>query len=105
MAGPFFPNLLHLIVVAAAIVLNLYGMSCGYGIASVFKMTMERRRTLTIEIGMQNVGLGAALALNNFPEKRAIIALPGAIFVFICIITASILAELWQRTSNPDQRQ
>ena len=94
-----------LVVAAAAIVLNLYGMSCGYGIASVFKMTMKRRRTLAIEIGMQNAGLGASLALNSFPEKGAIIALPAAIFVFICIITASILAEFWQRTSNRDQRR
>jgi len=94
---------LTLLIITAALVLNLYGMSCGYGIASVFKMAKKRRRTLTIEIGMQNAGLGVVLALNNFPQgKRELVALPAAIFVFICIITASILAEIWQRTSQQD---
>jgi BASS family bile acid:Na+ symporter len=91
---------LTLLIAAAAIVLNLYGMTFGYGVGSLFRMIKARRRTLSIEIGMQNAGLGVMLALSNFPpEKREIIALPAAIFVFICIITASILAEIWQRSA------
>jgi predicted Na+-dependent transporter len=46
---------------------------------------------------MQNAGLGTALALEHFGVKAAI---PAAIFVFICIITASIMAELWQKTTT-----
>jgi len=69
-------------------------MSAGYGIGSIFRMELKRRRTLAIEIGMQNAGLGTTLALAHFGEKAAI---PAAIFVFICIITASIMAELWQK--------
>ena len=78
----------------AVLVLNLYGMTAGYGVGRLFKMSVPRKRTLSIEIGMQNAGLGTALALEHFGEKAAI---PTAIFVFICIITASALAELWQR--------
>ena len=85
------------LVLAAGIILNVYGMSAGYGIGSIFRMQLKRRRTLAIEIGMQNAGLGTALALAHFGEKAAI---PAAIFVFICIITASIMAELWQKTST-----
>jgi len=33
--------------------------------------------------------------LKHFGEKAAI---PAAIFVFICIITASIMAAMWQKT-------
>ena len=38
-------------------------------------------------------------ALKHFGEQAA---MPTAIFVFICIITASLMAALWQRT-DPDE--
>ena len=86
------------IVLTAAIILNIYGMLAGYGIGSAFRMNLARRRTLAIEIGMQNAGLGTVLALKHFGEQAA---MPAAIFVFICIITASAMAALWQRTAEP----
>ncbi len=82
------------IILAAAIILNVYGMLAGYGIGSIFRFNTPRRRTLAIEIGMQNAGLGTILALKHFGEKAA---MPAAIFVFICIITASAMAAIWQK--------
>ena len=82
------------IVLLTGIILNIYGMLSGFGVASLFRMNSQRRRTLTIEIGMQNAGLGTVLALKHIGEQAAI---PAAIFVFICIITASALAAFWQR--------
>jgi BASS family bile acid:Na+ symporter len=81
-------------ILAAGIILNIYGMLAGYGIGTSFRMANKRRRTLAIEIGMQNAGLGVVLALDQFNERTAI---PAAFFVFICIITASIMAEVWQK--------
>jgi BASS family bile acid:Na+ symporter len=89
------------IVLAAVVVLNIYGMIGGYSVGSVFRMGVRRRRTLTIEIGMQNAGLGTTLALAQFGQKGPEIAMPAAIFVFVCIITASAMAAIWQRTT-PD---
>ena len=86
-----------LLILAAGVILNIYGMLAGYGVGMIFRMEIRRRRTLAIEIGMQNAGLGTVLALKHFGEKTAI---PTAIFVFICIITASIMAERWQRTAE-----
>jgi BASS family bile acid:Na+ symporter len=83
------------IVLTVAIILNIYGMLAGYGVGSAFRMNLARRRTLAIEIGMQNAGLGTVLALKHFGEQAA---MPAAIFVFICIITASAMAALWQRS-------
>jgi len=82
------------IILAVGIILNIYGMLAGYSVGSIFRMNIKRRRTLAIEIGMQNAGLGTTLALDHFGEKAA---MPAAIFVFICIITASVMAELWQK--------
>lgn len=77
---------------AACVILNLYGLASGYGVARAFNMTLARRRTLSIEIGMQNAGLGVVLALKHIGDEAAI---PAAIFVFVCIITASALPLLW----------
>jgi len=87
------------VVLAVGVILNVYGMLAGYGIGSLFRMNVQRRRTLSIEIGMQNAGLGMVLARNHFGERAA---MPAAIFVFVCIITASLMAAIWQRnTADP----
>jgi len=86
------------IILVAGVVLNIYGMLAGYGVATFFRMDLRRRRTLSIEIGMQNAGLGTVLALKHFGEKAA---LPAAVFVFICIITASVAAAFWQKRADP----
>jgi len=87
------------ILLSAVILLNLYGMAAGYGVGSAFKMQTKRRRTLAIEIGMQNAGLGTALAMEHFSPETA---MPAAFFVFVCIITAAIMSAIWQR--NPHER-
>jgi len=84
------------VILAATFVLNIYGMLAGYGVGSVFRMQIKRRRTLAIEIGMQNAGLGTVLALKHFDERTAI---PAAVFVFVCIVTASVMSAVWQRST------
>ncbi len=84
------------IVLVAVLVLNIGGMLAGYGVGSLSRMNVSRRRTLSIEIGMQNAGLGTVLALQHFGPGATI---PTALFVFVCIITASIMASIWQRRS------
>jgi len=80
------------IILVIVLLLNVYGMAAGYGVGHLFKMELKRKRALAIEIGMQNAGLGTVLALQHFGERAAA---PAALFVFVCIITASILAEWW----------
>jgi len=87
-------------VLATTVLLNVYGMAAGYGVGYAFRLNWQRRRTLSIEIGMQNAGLGTVLALKHFSERTAI---PAAIFVFICIITASVMVEIWRRNSPSDK--
>ncbi len=82
------------LLLAAAVILNIYGMSAGFGVGAAFRMEQRQKRTLSIEIGMQNAGLGTALALEHFGPRTA---MPAAIFVFICIITASVASAVWQR--------
>lgn len=43
---------------------------------------------------MQNASLGTVLALAHFGPQATI---PSDIFVFVCIITASLMAAYWPR--------
>jgi BASS family bile acid:Na+ symporter len=86
-------------ILVMAVLLNIYGMAAGFSVGSIFNMNTSRRRTLSIEIGMQNAGLSTVLALKHFGERSAI---PTAVFVFVCIITASIMAEFWRRKASQE---
>jgi len=83
-----------LLIFAAIFILNAIGLSAGYFGGKVYGFTENRRRTLALEVGMQNAGLGAVLALKHF---SAAAALPSALFATWCVITASILAGIWGR--------
>ena len=86
-----------LYLLGPVVILNVYGMLAGFGLGTACRFTPERKRTLSIEIGMQNAGLGTVLAIKHFGEKSAI---PAAMFVFVCILTASVMAEIWQRNKG-----
>lgn len=81
-------------ILLAVILLNLLGLALGYGVGVISGFDKIRKRALSIEIGMQNAGLGSVLALKHFGERAA---LPAVIFVFICIFSASILVPIWAR--------
>ncbi len=88
---------INLWILAAAIILNVLGLTLGYAIGALFKFNVLRKRALSIEIGMQNAGLGSVLALKHFSERAA---LPAVIFVFVCIFTASLIVPLWSQNSK-----
>jgi len=87
----FLPSL-NLNIFIAAVILNILGLSLGYLIAKISNFDLLKRRALSIEVGMQNAGLGSVLALKHFNEQ---VALPAVIFVFICIFSASLLVPYW----------
>ena len=67
-------------IVALAVVLhNGLGMALGWGVGRLFGMDAARRRTLAIEVGMQNSGLAASLATMHF-ATMPLAAVPGALF-------------------------
>ncbi|MGD8514046.1 MAG: bile acid:sodium symporter family protein [Granulosicoccaceae bacterium] len=74
------------VVIMLVVVVNALGYLLGYGLARVYGFDARHRLTLAIEIGMQNAGLGVALALAHFPPQTA---LPGALFAFWCVLTAA----------------
>lgn len=85
-------------VVVAVALHNLAGLGVGYLAASLFRVDEATRRTLALEIGMQNSGLGVALAKEYF---GLLAALPGAVFSVWHNLTGSLLASYWSRHPPP----
>lgn len=73
-------------LLVTVILINLWGYIIGWNLAKLFGFDQRHKIALTIEIGMQNAGLGVALALKHFEPQTA---LPGAIFAVWCIISAA----------------
>ncbi|MFN0055033.1 MAG: bile acid:sodium symporter family protein [Planctomycetales bacterium] len=81
-------------VVAALACINLFGYLVGYWGGAALRFPEGVRRALTIEIGMQNAGLGVALAARLFPEHSEAM-IPPALFTIGSMVTATILVQWW----------
>lgn len=77
---------------------NSLGLALGYGLARIAGLDAVRCRTIAIEVGMQNSGLGVALAKKHFAD--ALVALPAAIFSVWHNISGPALASYWSRKHN-----
>ena len=75
---------------------NALGYLFGWSVAKFSQFNATYRLTLAIEIGMQNAGLGVALALKHFSPETA---LPGALFAVWCILTGAG-ASSWLRRKH-----
>ena len=80
-----------LIILVAVFMINLVGMVLGFLAGYIPKFSLKRRKTLAIEIGMQNAGLGVVLALQHFNET---VAMPAAFYTIWCIISATIFVRI-----------
>jgi BASS family bile acid:Na+ symporter len=81
-------------LLAPLLAVNLLGYVAGYGAAAAIGQPESMRRALTIEVGMQNAGLGTSLALQYFKDQPAA-TVPTALYTFGCVFTATILARWW----------
>jgi len=80
---------------------NMLGLAAGYGLATLFRLPRTARRTVAIEVGMQNSGLGVALASTHFTS--AMVALPSSLFSIVHNLTGSALAQMWGRSAISDE--
>jgi BASS family bile acid:Na+ symporter len=88
-------------VIAAVTLHNFGGLASGYGLARLLRFDSRTRRTLAIEVGMQNSGLGVVLATEYF---SALAALPGAVFSIWHNVSGSALAAGWARRDRATER-
>jgi BASS family bile acid:Na+ symporter len=84
-------------VLAIVVLVNALGYLFGWWLARLYRFDRRHQITLAIEIGMQNAGLGVALALKHFQPETA---LPGALFAVWCILTAAGASAWLRRRSS-----
>lgn len=84
------------IVIIAVVLHNVLGLILGYIGAAITGKSTAVRRTISIEVGMQNSGLAVALAIAHFEPVAAI---PGAIFSVCHNLTGSLIAAIWRKNS------
>jgi len=88
-----------LLIMAVVVLHNGFGLALGYLAGRVFGLPLAQRKTLSIEVGMQNSGLGAALANAHFSPLAAV---PSALFSVWHNLSGSLLAAIFRRMSEPD---
>jgi len=79
-------------LVTALLLINIGGYVAGTLGAIALGLPSGMRRALTLEIGMQNAGLGSVLAGTYFGDAAA---LPAALYTFGCMFTGTLLARAW----------
>jgi BASS family bile acid:Na+ symporter len=79
--------------------LHACGFLFGYLLIRLTGANEATARTIAIEVGMQNSGLGVVLARNNFVSP--LVAIPSAISSLFHSLIASVLAAVWRRSPVP----
>ena len=95
------------VLLLAIITLHAVGFGLGWLISRVVGFAETDRRTLSVEVGMQNSGLGASLAstpafARQFadPMQAALAPVPAAISAVCHVVIGSVLSAIWRRDAE-----
>ncbi len=86
-----------LLIMAVVMLHNGFGLLLDYLTGKLTGMPLAQRKALAIEVGMQNSGLGAALANAHFSPLAAV---PSALFSVWHNLSGSLLAALFRRLDD-----
>ncbi|MCF1503383.1 bile acid:sodium symporter family protein [Afifella sp. H1R] len=86
-----------LLIFAVVALHNGIGLALGYWLARMSGMPVAKRKAISIEVGMQNSGLGAALASAHFSPLAAV---PSAIFSVWHNIAGAIVANIYAKLDD-----
>ena len=84
-------------LLASVFLLHAGGFALGWASAGALGFGATVRRTVSIEVGMQNSGLAVVLANQHFTNPLT--AVPGAVSAVLHCVLGSALAAVWRRIS------
>lgn len=85
-----------LVIVLVVVLHNLCGLSCGYLIGRLLKLSEPKKRAISIEVGMQNSGLASSLATIHF-AAYPLATIPGALFSVWHNISGAMVARIFTK--------
>lgn len=85
------------LILLAVVLHNGLGFALGYLFAKLFGMDLAKRKAVMLETGMQNSGLGAALAAAHFSPLAAV---PSALFSVWHNLSGSLLVAWFARRKD-----
>lgn len=88
------------LIFAIVVLHNALGYLIGYGLGKAFRMGPSKQRAVSIEVGMQNSGLGASLAAVHFSPLAAV---PSAIFSVWHNISGPIIATVFRKMRDKEE--
>lgn len=89
-----------LLIFTVVILHNLLGLLIGFLLAKVVKLDYADQKAISIEVGMQNSGLGSTLALMHFAPVAAV---PSALFSVWHNISGPLIATWWGKSNHDDE--
>lgn len=84
------------VLLVATLLLHTFGFSLGFAATRLFRYDTATARTVSIEVGMQNAGLAAALARQHF-ASMPLAAAAGVFSGAMQSIIGGLLAAWWKR--------
>lgn len=85
-------------LIGAVFSLHAFGFLLGYLVTRLTARDEIVARTISVEVGMQNSGLGVVLARGNFADP--LVAIPSAISSVFHSLIGSVLAAFWSRRTT-----
>ena len=87
-------------VFISTFLLHSMAFVAGYFVAKLFGYDSKIARTVSIETGMQNGGLAAILAKNNFQMLMPFVSIPAVFGSVVQTIIGGVLATYWRFTKK-----
>lgn len=89
-------------LILASALLHGLGFGLGYLFARIFGYDVPIAKAVSCETGMQNGGLAAVLAKNNFPALMPLVGVPSVFCSVMQTLVGGLLATVWRFTSRND---
>jgi len=90
------------LIFAVVVLHNGFGLVLGYFAARAAGLSLAKRKAISIEVGMQNSGLGAALANAHFSPLAAV---PSAVFSVWHNVSGALIASYYARMQDEPSKK
>ena len=80
---------------------NLLALGLGYAMARLMKLSVPDQRAVTMEVGIQNSGLGLVILFTFFPEAGGMMLIT-AFWGVWHLVSGLTLSQIWARRPLPD---